>query len=460
MKAIHLWVVAMLVFGTTSNVLSKTQYMQDALGRNGTVPQTHRYDKPYFESFTMFLGMTVCMIAYAIQKLLGHKEYEQEEMAPLTVNGTQKKPTIPWKVYFVIAVPAIFDLLASTLMGIGLLWVSASVYQMMRGALMVFGAILAIFFLKRRLYGFHWIGVVLCVVALAMVGLANLLDPARQTSSGDQGGAGVIALGMALILLSQLVQASQIVVEDHLMSSISAPAFLIVGMEGIWGTVITGALILPIVQFTPLPDGCVFYAEKSDFACKAAHLYHEDTIDSFDMLGNNPVLLILMLTWMIVIFGYNAAGMKVTQTLKSVVRTILEACRTMGIWIVDLMLFYCIGGDVAKHSSAEDWDDWSWLQLAGFLFLLLLLPPTAARRGGGGGTTTCNLEALGRDSDTQSETDDGRARAPMRKRAQQRARAQQHTQETWCTERQRARGATWCCCAPPLPVHCSRRYKH
>ena len=42
------------------------------------------------------------------------------------------------------AVPTIFDLIATTLAGIGLLWTSVSVYQMLRGALMMFGALFSV----------------------------------------------------------------------------------------------------------------------------------------------------------------------------------------------------------------------------------------------------------------------------------------------------------------------------
>lgn len=49
-----------------------------------------------------------------------------------------------------IAIPTFFDLVATVLMNVGLLYVTASVYQMMRGAEMLFAALFAVVFLKRR----------------------------------------------------------------------------------------------------------------------------------------------------------------------------------------------------------------------------------------------------------------------------------------------------------------------
>ncbi len=63
-----------------------------------------------------------------------------------------------------LAIPTVFDLIATVLMNIGLLSVTASVYQMMRGAEMFFAAIFSVLFLHRRLNKFHLLGIFCCVV--------------------------------------------------------------------------------------------------------------------------------------------------------------------------------------------------------------------------------------------------------------------------------------------------------
>ena len=49
-------------------------------------------------------------------------------------------------------------------MNIGLLSVTASVYQMMRGAEMLFAALFAVLFLHRHLNKYHLLGILCCVV--------------------------------------------------------------------------------------------------------------------------------------------------------------------------------------------------------------------------------------------------------------------------------------------------------
>ena len=56
----------------------------------------------------------------------------------------QEKSTRSRFQFLLLAIPTVFDLIATVLMNIGLLSVTASVYQMMRGAEMLFAALFAV----------------------------------------------------------------------------------------------------------------------------------------------------------------------------------------------------------------------------------------------------------------------------------------------------------------------------
>ena len=115
-----------------------------------------------------------------------------------------------------LSVPTAFALVATVLMNVGLLSVTASVYQMMRGAEMLFAALFAVLFLKRRLNKWHLGGIGCCVAGIGLVGAASVLSgegsQARPVSTAD------MLVGMALIIGSQAVQAAQLTFEDHFMS--------------------------------------------------------------------------------------------------------------------------------------------------------------------------------------------------------------------------------------------------
>ena len=83
----------------------------------------------------------------------------------LCVVCVQEKSTRSRFQFLLLAIPTVFDLIATVLMNIGLLSVTASVYQMMRGAEMLFAAVFAVLFLHRRLNKFHLLGILCCVVS-------------------------------------------------------------------------------------------------------------------------------------------------------------------------------------------------------------------------------------------------------------------------------------------------------
>jgi len=64
---------------------------------------------------------------------------------------------------------------------------------------------------------------------------------------------------------------------------------------------------------------------------------------------------------------YNFFGLSVTKSLTAVHRTLVDACRTIVVWVVDLFIYY-----VFDKSFGEAWDSrYGIFQVDGFLFLLL-----------------------------------------------------------------------------------------
>lgn len=115
-----------------------------------------------------------------------------------------------------LTIPTAFDLVATVLMNVGLLSVTASVYQMMRGAEMLFAALFAVVFLRRSLNRYHLWGLACCVAGISLVGLSSLMSgqgSATQVVSTDQ-----MLLGMGLIILSQSVQVRR---RDRLCNSVA-----------------------------------------------------------------------------------------------------------------------------------------------------------------------------------------------------------------------------------------------
>ena len=71
---------------------------------------------------------------------------------------------------FVFATPGFIDVVAVALTSTALIYMSASVYATMRGAVIIMSGILSMIFLKRKLVLYHWIAIAITVSGLVVMG--------------------------------------------------------------------------------------------------------------------------------------------------------------------------------------------------------------------------------------------------------------------------------------------------
>src|SRR5437764_14371224 len=62
-------------------------------------------------------------------------------------------------------------------MNVGLIYTTASVYQMLRGAVVLFTGSFSVLFLRRRLYAYHWFSLFPVVLGVVIVGLSSIFFP-------------------------------------------------------------------------------------------------------------------------------------------------------------------------------------------------------------------------------------------------------------------------------------------
>lgn len=131
----------------------------------------------------MFVGELFCLLLYGIKRMCtsSNRPSGREGLNPL-----------------VIAFPAIFDICGSSLMFVALTMCAASVYQMMRGVIVVITAMMAMFFLGRNQYAHHWISLTLIVFGVFVVGFVNIM-----ASKGDSTAGQTSIFGIVLLLIAQ-----------------------------------------------------------------------------------------------------------------------------------------------------------------------------------------------------------------------------------------------------------------
>jgi len=162
-----------------------------------------------------------------------------------------RRPLEGWKVCL-LALPAICDICGTTLMNVGLLFVVASIYQMTRGALVLFVGVFSVVFLKHKLQVFQWLALVTVVVGVGIVGLAGALykdkvpAPAdvvettiRMATEAATPEAIKTIIGIFLIAGAQIFTATQFVVEEFILEQYAVEPLKLVGWEGLFGFLFT-----------------------------------------------------------------------------------------------------------------------------------------------------------------------------------------------------------------------------
>ncbi|KAI4283600.1 MAG: hypothetical protein L6R35_005114 [Caloplaca aegaea] len=393
-------VAMMLLSGVCNTLLSKYQDLQCV--RNCDPEDTgkiERFSQPVIQTAQMFIGEMGCWLVvagFAIFRRFSNKDapllhggYEQvnsqdstevdgdddldralcsqEEADPIRKpampNVEERTPLVGWRV-FLLAMPACCDIAGTTLMNVGLLFVAASIYQMTRGALILFVGLFSVLFLHRKIFLYQWSALFIVVLGVAIVGLAGAIAPNPQGQPDPKSltgtamllvreashhvktaavsvGALQTVLGVLMIAGAQIFTATQFVLEEWILENYALEPLKVVGWEGVFGFLVTliGMIILHLaVGRTDAGRNGYFDMQEG---------WRETT--QYRSIAVTSILI------MISIGAFNFFGLSITRSVSATARSIIDTCRTLFIWIVSLGL---------------GWETFKWLQIVGFALLV------------------------------------------------------------------------------------------
>jgi len=110
----------------------------------------------------MFLGEYTCMLVFLAMRCYYNRRGEVHE-------GDTAKPFNP----LIFWLPACCDMTGTSLMYVGLTMTDASVFQMLRGSVVIFTGVLSVMFLGRRLQKHQWVAMALVLAGVGIVGYAS-----------------------------------------------------------------------------------------------------------------------------------------------------------------------------------------------------------------------------------------------------------------------------------------------
>jgi hypothetical protein len=246
------------------------------------------------------------------------------------------------KAITMVAIPSALDMVSTALSTYGTHWISLSLAFIFKGGRVVFAAMLTVVLLKRRLYAYHWTAVGLCIVGLTVAASSQLFV---QPSS---------ARGVCLVLGSELFKGLRVVVEERLMKSNKFnPAFL-VGIEGLYGTIVFTITLIVVWLGIEGSDGGSF----------------ENLPDTLFRISNSTRLIVLISLFPIITCITSVVSAIVTKNLSAVHNGLISVIRVGILWVVELILYYALADKFLANQLGEPWTRYSALKLVGFVIVL------------------------------------------------------------------------------------------
>eukprot|EP00033_Pygsuia_biforma_P001603 GCRY01001805.1.p1 GENE.GCRY01001805.1~~GCRY01001805.1.p1 ORF type:complete len:355 (-),score=78.74 GCRY01001805.1:522-1586(-) len=299
----------MLICGSINTICIK---LENTLDLDVPAGIDDSFVHPVLQTWFMFIGEFSCLLAHAFASRSSSTE------SPKVLTFGQRS--------MLFLVPCLGDLIGTSLMMAGLVFTYASVYQMLRGSLVIVTALLSYFVLKRDLHLHHLVGVILVVLGTIVVGGSSVMN--------NDGSAKNPLLGVILILAAQLFVGVQFAVEEQYVVQHNIPPLQAVGLEGMWGVLLLG-LALPLIAFIP-------GMERTDHA--------------FIQIGHNWKLLAAVLAGLFAMPPFNFFGITVSREMSCSHRAVIDSCRTIVVWAFSLLV---------------GWETFQFAQLGGFFLLIL-----------------------------------------------------------------------------------------
>ncbi|XP_061560974.1 solute carrier family 35 member F6 [Phycodurus eques] len=316
----------MLITGSINTLSAKWADMFSAQGCHGD-PE-HAFSHPFVQAVGMFLGEFSCLGVFYI--LLCH---DRRRPVPNMNPGQSFNPLLFFP-------PAMCDMLATSTMYVALNMTSASSFQMLRGAVIIFTGLLSVAFLGRRLLTSQWIGILITILGLVIVGLADFVSGHHDDSHKLSD----VITGDLLIIMAQVIVAVQMVLEEKFVYKHDVHPLRAVGTEGFFGFFVLSLLLIPM-----------YFIHVGEFSDNPRQVL-EDALDAFCQIGFRPLIVLALLGNTVSIAFFNFAGISVTKEISATTRMVLDSLRTLVIWAVSLAL---------------GWEQFHGLQVLGFLVLLV-----------------------------------------------------------------------------------------
>ena len=287
------------------------------------------FEKPFFVSTVVFASMSLAIVYFFFFR-----------------RGGGDSPTYSKHMVLLMFIPSILECVAFCIGQYAQILMALSLSMLMKGVKVVFSAIFTATFPRRKQYAFHWFSVGLCIAGLAVAGGSEYLN--------NPDSAWAVILGSVLLLAAECMKAFRVIYDEMMMKKHQCEVLFVVGMEGLYSI----AFLIPTIFLAWL---AIPGSDNSSL---------EDLADSFHRISQSDLLTVLFTILPFIVVVLAVAGVLIIKYLTGVHNALISVSRSIVVWVLELIFFYCAPADFAK-TYGKPWGMFSVLRLCGFIMVIL-----------------------------------------------------------------------------------------
>ena len=333
-----------------------------------------KFSHSWFLNLVMFIGESIGIPVYylffnkkekekegeLIKKSEEEKDEEREEEKEEEREEEEKKPEIK---KILLAIPAFTDTCSTGLANIGLILLPASIYQMLKGSLIIMTFLMSKFVVKNKHILDHYIGIPLSTVGVVLVGLSAYItaEENEENNNEDSSSASQTLLGIVLMLIAMFILSIQFCFDEYFMRKYSCHPLICIGYQGVFGFFMN--LFLCII-FYFIKCGSYEKGEEPPYFVENMctgddkNVWRpENIVFALRQFVENHILTILVPITIIFMSSFNILGVSITKYGSATTRSVTDNVRSFLVWLWFLLPF-----------NQEDLiEKFSVLQLIGFI---------------------------------------------------------------------------------------------
>ena len=356
--------------GASNAGFNKYIVSQKAFGR--------KFSHSWFLNLIMFIGESIGIPVYYIlfkkkeeknkpllivAKKDEDEEKEEEEKKEIPTPEEleeEKKPEIN---KFLLAIPAFTDTCSTGLANIGLILLPASIYQMLKGSLIIMTFLMSKFYVKNKHILDHYIAIPVSTIGVILVGLSAYMNAAEDEENGNKeaSDASQTLLGIILMILAMFILSIQFCFDEYFMRKYKCHPLICIGYQGVFGFFIN--LFLCFI-FYFIKCGSYDDNEEPEYLVENMctgddkNVYRpENIVFALRQFVENKLLTALVPIAIFFMSSFNILGVSITKYGSATTRSVTDNIRSFLVWLWFLLPF-----------NQEDLiERFNVLQLIGFL---------------------------------------------------------------------------------------------